>query len=453
MKRPASWCRSSRRMRAGLLCPAAAFVIALGAQAAAAQPSDPNVLVATVDGPITPVAANYLSDAVSQAEGDGSRALVVALDTPGGLDTSMRKIVQEFTAADVPVIVFVSPRGARAASAGAIITFSAHVAAMAPGTAIGAATPVDLEGGEVERKVINDAAAFAESIARLRGRNVDFARDSVLQGKSIPADEAAEIKAVDLIARSLPELLDSVDGRRVQVGPEDRTVTLETRGVTAVPFEAGLFRRIQSLLADPNLAFLLLSLGTLGIVYELMSPGVGAGGAVGVISIVLALFGLSVLPVSVVGLLLLGLAAALFIAELFAPGVGIAAAAGTVALLLAGIFLFRDVPGIRVSLAVILPVVAVVGVAVVAAGRLVVRSHRDHVPITGEDQYVGKIVTTTRVNGNRGQALVDGAWWNVKSSGSKLNDGDRVRVVGYEGLDLLVEPLATLSGSENVDQG
>lgn len=433
---------------------AAAALSFLGAQVASAQPSDPHVLVATVEGPITPVVANYLSDGVAQAERDRSRAFVVELDTPGGLDISMRKIVQEFIAAEVPVIVFVSPRGARAASAGAIITFSAHVAAMAPGTAIGAATPVNLESGEVERKVINDAAAFAESIAKLRGRNVDFARDTVRLGKSVPADEAAEIRAVDLIARSLPELLDSVHGREVnEVGGNDRRVTLQTKGVTVVPFELGLFQRIQALLADPNLAFLLLSLGTLGVIYELMSPGVGAGGAVGVISIVLALFGLSVLPVNAVGLVLLGVAVALFIAELFAPGIGIAAAGGTVALLLAGIFLFRDVSGIRVSLTVILPVVVVMGAAVVVAGRLVVRSHRGHVPITGEDQYVGKILTTRRVDGKRGQAQVDGAWWNVISSGAKLNDGDQVRVVGYEGLDLLVEPLAKLSGSENIDQG
>lgn len=452
MNSPACWC-TPPRLRAGLVCLAAACLAFVGAQAASGQASDPHVLVATIEGPITPVVANYLSDGVAQAERDGSRAFVVELDTPGGLDTSMRKIVQDFIAADVPVIVFVSPRGARAASAGAIVTFSAHVAAMAPGTAIGASTPVDLESGEVERKVVNDAAAFAESIAKLRGRNVDFAGDTVRLGKSVPADEAAEIRAVDLISRSLPELLDSVHDREVQVGEADRRVTLQTRGADPVPFDFGLLRGIQNLLADPNLAFLLLSLGTLGIVYELISPGIGAGGAVGVISIVLALFGLSVLPVSAVGLLLLGVAAALFIAELFAPGVGIAAAAGTVALLLAGIFLFRDVPGIRVSLAVILPVVAVVGVAVVVAGRLVVRSHRDHVAITGEDQYVGKIVTTTRVNGDRGQALVEGAWWNVRSSGTNLNDGDQVRVVGYEGLDLLVEPVAKLSGPENVDQG
>lgn len=441
------------RLRVGLSCLVAGALTFVGAGIASGQSSDPHVLVATVDGGITPVVANYLTDAVAQAERDRSQALVVELDTPGGLDTSMRKIVQEFIAADVPVIVFVSPRGARAASAGAIITFSAHVAAMSPGTAIGASTPVNLESGEVERKVINDAAAFAESIAKLRGRNVDFAGDTVRQGKSVPADEAAEIRAVDLIARSLPELLDAAHGREVQVGDDDRRVTLQTRSASAVPFEMGLFRRIQGLLADPNMAFLLLSLGTLGIVYELTSPGVGAGGALGVISIGLALFGLSVLPVNVVGLLFLAVAAALFIAELFAPGIGIAAAGGTVALLLAGIFLFRDIPGIRVSLTVILPVVVVVGVAVVVAGRLVVRSHRGHVPITGEDQYVGKIVTIRLVNDNRGQALVDGAWWNVKSNAPKLNDGDQVRVVGYEGLDLLVEPLAELSGSDNIDQG
>ncbi len=452
MKRPAV--SAMRRSRRAVLAFSAAAIALLPAGARSAEPSSSHVLVATVDGPITPVVADYLGDALQRAERDRSRALVVELDTPGGLDTSMREIVQDFIAAEVPVIVYVSPRGARAASAGAIITFSAHVAAMAPGTAIGAATPVNLEGGQdVQRKVVNDAAAFAESIARLRGRNVEFARATVTEGRSVPAAEAAEVRAVDLVARSLPELLESVDGREVQVGADERRVTLQTRGAATVPFELGLFRRIQNTLADPNVAFLLLSLGTLGIVYELMSPGIGAGGAVGVISIVLALFGLAVLPVNAVGLLLLGVAAALFIAELFAPGVGIAAAAGAVALLLAGVFLFREVPGIRVSLAVILPVVVVVTAAVVVAGRLVVRTHRRHPPLTGEDQYVGEVLTTRRANGNRGQAFVGGAWWNVRAREGELKDGDQVRVIGYEGLDLVVEPLAKPSGSDKIDQG
>ncbi|HEX2180141.1 MAG TPA: nodulation protein NfeD [Actinomycetota bacterium] len=415
-------------------------LVLLAGSPASGQDSLPQVLVAEVDGAITPVAADYLTDGVEEAEEGGYQAFVVELNTPGGLDTSMRAIVQEFIGAQVPVIVYVSPQGARAASAGAIIAYAAHVAVMAPATAIGASTPVDLEGGDLDRKIINDAAAYAESIARLRGRNVEFAEQMVREGRSIAAAEALEIGAVDLVSGSLPELLNQVDGREVTVGPGDRTVTLETADAAVEPFELEVFRRIQQLLADPNLAFLFMSLGMLAIVYELASPGIGAGGILGAILLVLALFSLSVLPVNVAGILLLLVAAGLFAAELFAPGVGIAAAGGAVALLLSGVFLFEEAPGIRVSLAVILPVTVVVGAGVVLAGRLVVSSQRERSTITGEQQYLGRILTVGRSSGNRGQALVDGAWWNVRSE-AELNAGDRVQVTGYEGLDLLVGPV------------
>ena len=204
----------------------------------------------------------------------------------------------------------------------------------------------------------------------------------------------------------------------------------------------GLFRRMQQLLADPNLAFLFLSLGSMAIIYELVSPGLGAGGILGAIFIVSALVGLSVLPVSAAGLLLLAVAVTLFAAELFAPGVGIAAAGGATALVLSGIFLFRETPGLRVSLAVMLPVTIVVGAGVVLAGRLVVRSRKAHSTITGEGQYLGRLLTTTRANGSRGQALVDGAWWNIRTDGKELREGEQVGVTRHEGLELLVEPTA-----------
>lgn len=405
-----------------------------------AQDTRSRVLVTEVEGPITPVIADHLDAALDRAERRGHAAIVVRLDTPGGLDTSMREIVQRILAARVPVIVYVSPQGARAASAGAIITFAAHVAAMAPGTAIGASTPVDLGGGDVERKVVNDAAAFAESIARLRDRDVNFAVDTVREGRSAAADEAVEIGAVDLVARSVTELLDAVDGREVALSHDGHRVTLRTVDAVVEEFDMSLFRRIQQVLADPNLAFLFLSLGALGIIYELASPGVGAGGAVGAILILLALFSLSVLPVNAVGLLLLALAAALFVAELFAPGVGVAAAGGSVALVLSGLFLFRETPGLEVSLAVVGPVAAVVGGAVIVSGRLVVRSRRAGSTTTGSGLFLGRVVTVRRVRGQRGQTFIEGAWWNVRGSGVPLAEGDEVRVIDVDGLDLVVEP-------------
>jgi membrane-bound serine protease (ClpP class) len=402
---------------------------------------EPRVLRTTVEGPITPVVDDHLADAVERAEDGRYAALVVEIDTPGGLDSSMRDIVQGFLAADVPIVAYVSPQGARAGSAGALIALSANVAAMAPGTAIGASTPVSLDGAEVSDKVVNDAAAFAEAIAERRGRNVEAAVDMVREGRSLPVGEAVEVEAVDLEAGSLTELLDEIDGRAVEVGTDERPVTLRTAGARVDDEDMGLFRRIQQTLADPNLAFIFLSIGTLAIIYELASPGVGAGGVVGATMLLLALFSLSVLPVNAAGLLLLLVAAAMFVAELFAPGIGIAAAGGTVALALAGVFLFPDTPGLELSMAVVLPIAAVIGVAVVVAGRLVVRSRRAPVTASGRGVLVGQVATVRRHGGAPAQAFVEGAWWAVRSAGpSPLRDGSTVRVVGLEGLDLIVEP-------------
>lgn len=418
---------------------AALGLVIVGATAAAAGQPAPDdgraVLVTTVDGPITPVVARHVGDAVERAEDGDYDALVVRLDTPGGLDTSMRDIVADFLAARVPVVVYVSPQGARAASAGALITFAAHVAAMAPGTAIGAATPVNMEGGDVERKVVNDAAAFAEAVARARGRDVEFAVDTVREGRSAAVDEAVRVGAVDLKARTLPELLDEIDGRRVDL--DGTTVTLRT--ADAEPREYGMpfLLRVQQVLADPNLAFLFLSLGTLGLLYEFATPGIGVGGIAGTVFLLLGLFALSVLPVDAVGLLLLLLAAGLFAAEVFAPGIGIAAAGGTVALVLSGLFLFEDVPGIGVSLGLVAPVAVVVGGAVVLAGRLVVRAQRDS-PKAGLETFVGRRITVQRADGTRGQAFLEGAWWQVRSE-DEIQAGDEVQVATVDGLTLVVE--------------
>ena len=240
------------------------------------------VLVTRIDGAITPVIADHLVDGAAAAERDGHAAYLVELDTPGGLDTSMREIVKAFLGADVPVVMYVTPSGARAASAGAIITFAAHIAAMAPGTTIGAATPVDLQDGEISDKVINDAAAFAESVAAQRDRNTEFAVDTVREGRAVPAAEAVRLDAVDLLASDRAELLRELDGRSVKVA-SGNTVTLRTAGATTVEQDFGLFRRLLQLLADPNLAFLFLSLGTLAIIYELANPGIGFGGIAGAI--------------------------------------------------------------------------------------------------------------------------------------------------------------------------
>lgn len=409
--------------------------------AGAQEPSgERRVLRAEVGGAITPVTDGYLADAVARAEDGRYGALFVEIDTPGGLDSSMRSIIQEFLDADVPVVAYVSPQGARAGSAGALIALSAHVAAMAPGTAIGASTPVDLEGGEVSDKIVNDAAAFAEAIAERRDRNVDVAVDMVREGRSLAVSEAVAEGAVDLEAASLADLLGEVDGRVVEIGADEQPVTVRTAGAVVDDYEMGLFRRIQQTLADPNLAFLFMSIGTLGLIYELATPGVGVGGVLGLSMILLGLFALSVLPVNAVGIVFLLLAAAMFVAELFAPGVGIAAAGGAGALVLSGIFLFRDTPGLQVSMAVVAPVAIVVGGAVIVAGRLVVRSRRSETRFSGAGVLIGQEVTV-RGAPPASQALVEGAWWTVRSTGEPLADGAKARVVGVDGLVLDADPL------------
>ena len=344
-----------------------------------AEAAEPNtqrrLLLAEVDGPITPVMAAHVRDAVSRAE-SGYQALILKLDTPGGLDSSMREIVKDILDADVPVIVHVAPPGARAASAGAIITFAAHVAAMAPGTAIGAATPVGGGGEDLEAKATNDAAAYAASLADLRGRNVDFAVTSVREARSIAADEALRIGAVDVVAASTDELLSMIDGRSVRVAT-GTNVVLDTADAGVESFGMSPFRRVQQFLADPNLAFLFLSIATLGLMFEFAAPGLGAGAIVALVGFVLAFVGLAVLPVNIVGVVFMFLGALLLIAELFTPGFGVAAAGGLVMFALGGVFLVDDAPGLESSLAaVLLPVSIAAAAMCILAGWLAYRSRR-----------------------------------------------------------------------------
>ncbi len=393
------------------------------------------VLVAEVDGPITPVIVDYLTDGIRTAEDAGHVAFVVELDTPGGLDASMRDIVQEFLGASVPVVVYVAPPGGRAASAGTFITMAAHVASMAPGTTIGAATPVDLQGGEISDKVLEDAASFAESVAGFHGRDIDFAVEAVRQGRSITADEAVERGVVDLIARDLNMLLEMIDGRTVRMA-DGSDVTLYTGGAGIETYDPGFFRSVLMLLADPNLAFLFLSLGTLAIFYELANPGLGLAGIIGVILLIVGFFALSVLPVNAAGVALLILAVGLFIGELFVSGIGVLGAGGTIALLLGGLFLFEGPFG--VSGTVLWPTGVVVGAGVVLAARLTWRARR--APSTsGLESLIGRETVIRSADGSSGQALVEGAWWRVRSRRGNLTEGQTVTVVASDGLELVVD--------------
>lgn len=415
--------------------------------AASAQPARDRVLVTRVTGAITPVYASHLSDGLERAGREGYAAYLIRMDTPGGLDVAMRDIVQSILASEVPVIVYVSPQGARGASAGAVIAYAAHVAAMAPGTAIGAATPVSGDGsGDLDDKVINDAAAYVAALAELRGRNVDFAVDTVRDGRSASAREALEEGAIDIVAGSVDELLEAIDGTTVMVA-RDREVNLSTADAILEDHEMGFFRSVQQRLADPNIAFLLLSIGTLGLIYELASPGIGVGGALGLTFLLLALVGLAVLPVDVVGVLFLLLAAAMFVAEVLAPGVGLAAAGGVLSLVLSGVFLFDDTPGLELSMAVALPAAIVIGGFVIIAGRVALRARRAPSTSTGEGLYVGWR-GPVRVRGGEPQVFLQGAWWQVRLAEREqaIDDGAEVEVVAMDGLQLVVVSRSTPTG-------
>ncbi|MBN1171999.1 MAG: nodulation protein NfeD [Micromonosporaceae bacterium] len=429
---------------------AACLVAAVVASPGLAAARSGTVLVARVDGPITPVIADYLADGVSKATRAGHEALLVELDTPGGLDTSMRDIIQAFLSAEVPVVVYVTPSGARAASAGALITFAGHIAAMAPGTTIGAATPVNAETGETASdKVINDAASFAESVARQRGRDAEFAVATVRDGRSVTAEEAQRVGAVDLLARNRAELLRILDQRTVSLASGE-AVTLRTASATVEEYGMGWSRRLLAVLADPNLAFLFLSIGTLAVIYELATPGMGLGGVAGAVLLVLGLFALSVLPVAVAGLALLVLAAALFAAEVLTPGVGVFATGGTIALVAAGLFLFEG-EEVRVSPAVLLPTAVVVGGGTLLAGRLAWRA-RNAPAAVGMHTLIGATATVRAAPGPTWQVQLAGTWWNARSDQGGLREGQQVRVIETAGLTVIVAPEDTIPPNETTEE-
>jgi membrane-bound serine protease (ClpP class) len=436
--------RAAVLVLASLLAGAALLLLAPAAaetQVIRAQDATTSVLRTSVTGPITPVTADHLSESLERAARDGHAALVVQLDTPGGLLTSTRDIVQDLLDAPIPVIVHVAPPGADAGSAGTFITMAAHIAAMSPATTIGAATPVSLEGQEVDGKIVENTVAFAEAIAEARGRDEGFAIDAVREGRSVTATTALELGAIDLIATETAELLSAVDGTEVDV--RSGAVTLTVAGAAIVDHELSGTQRLLQLLADPNLAFIFLSLGTLAILYEIANPGVGLGGAIGVTSLVLAMFSLSVLPTNVAGIALLLLAAGLFIAELFIPGIGAGAGGGTAALLLAGVFLFRGDTGIAVSWWVIIPTVAVMFGTSVAVGIFAARSRKVR-PVKGSDDLIGRTTVVRDAGSGRPRAQLYGSFWWVSPADDavQLRDGDRVRVVARDNLELTVEVVA-----------
>jgi membrane-bound serine protease (ClpP class) len=378
---------------------------------------------------------------LDRAEGEDAALLVVELDTPGGLDSSMRRMVQEILASKVPVAVYVSPQGARAASAGVLVTLSADVAAMAPGTNIGAAHPVSVGGAPMDntmsRKVENDAAAYARSLAEGRGRNGDWAESAVRESASLSSSEAVEKKVVDLVAASLPELLARIDGKTVRKGDAVRTLRTKGAPVTRVPM--GLRHRVLSALADPNVAYILMMIGVYGIFFELSSPGAVFPGVVGGISLILGFYALQTLSANYAGFLLILLALVLFILEIKIASYGALTMGGIVALVLGSMMLFRSSgdPFLRVSWTVIAVMAAVSAVFFTAVVSLAVRSQMRK-PATGSEGMAGETGEAVTDIGGKGKVRVLGELWDARAV-RPIRKGERVTVTGREGMTLIVE--------------
>ncbi len=442
------------------------------AQEAVPATARATVLRLVVDGAIHPASGELIKHAIERAEKERAEALLIELDTPGGLLESTRGIVKAMLASEVPIVVYVAPEGARAGSAGVFITLAAHVAAMAPGTNIGAAHPVgpggqdispaskreppggapgdsgkasDEDGsGDLERKVVNDAVAFIRSIAAERGRNADWAERSVRASVSLPAADAVRERVVDLIATNEGELLRALDGRTVKVAVGTRT--LHTADAQVVEIEKGLRFKVLDVIANPNVAFILMMLGMYGLFFELASPGAILPGVVGAISILLALFAFQALPVNYVGLMLMLLAIVLFLAEVKVVSHGILTIGGTIAFLLGATMLFESPePAMRVSWAVILPALGVTVAFFVFAMAAALRARRAR-PTTGREGIVGKTgVVRARFEpqgpdgtaGYRGKVFVRSELWNAVAD-EPLDVGQRAQVLANEGLTLRV---------------
>ncbi|MBE9529084.1 MAG: nodulation protein NfeD [Proteobacteria bacterium] len=394
------------------------------------------------EGAVSPVMAEYLLRSMHSASEQGAEALVIQLDTPGGLDLSMRKIVKEMLASEIPVIVYVAPAGSRAASAGVFITYAANVAAMAPGTNIGSAHPVAMGGAEMDetmaKKVENDAAAYLMGIATKRGRNAEWAEKAVRESVNITAEEAVKLKVVDLVADSRAELLEKLDGRRVVLPSGERG--LETKGAEVFEVEMDLRLRLLDAITNPNVAYILMMVGLLGIYFELSNPGAIFPGVVGAISLVLAFYSFQTLSINYAGLLLIGLAIVFFIVELSVVSYGLLTIAGLVSLVLGSLMLF-DTPDqfVKLSFWVVLPTVLFMSALILGTGYFALRIYRKR-PVSGIEGFVGEEGTVVEKigEGSVGKVFVDGEYWNAESAEEIAKD-ERVRVVEVKGLKLHVE--------------
>ena len=433
----------SRRPRTLSWLAAAALLLAATALMANEAPTSLYRIV--VDGPISPATDDFIESAIEQASANDAAALLIELDTPGGLLESTKSIVKNILAAPIPVIVYVSPGGASATSAGVFITLAAHVAAMAPGTTIGAAHPVSDRGGDIEgdmrQKVENFAASLVESLARRRGRNVEWAEKAVRESVSITETEALEKKVVDVLAADVKELLHKLEGREVEVAGTRRK--LELAKVFAANGEPRvvdvgmtLRQKVLRIVTDPNIAYLLMMAGMLGLYFEFSTPGTVFPGVAGAICLLLALLAAQVLPINSTGILLILLGMSFFVAELFLPSFGVLGVGGIIALTLGSLFLYAPDSNLHVDRSLIVATVLVFGSALLGIMLLLVGDRRRR-PVTGAEGLVDEVgVAMTPIHAD-GKVKVHGELWNATSS-EPIEARKRVRVESVSGLRVRV---------------
>ncbi|PRN03651.1 serine protease [Pseudomonas sp. LLC-1] len=411
------------------------------------------VWVLGIDDAIGPASADYLVRSLDQARAQGAQLVVIRMDTPGGLDSAMRQMIKAILASPVPVATYVAPSGARAASAGTYILYASHVAAMAPGTNLGAATPVQVGGPPgapkddktkgsddetLARKQVNDAAAYIRSLAQLRGRNAEWAEKAVREAVSLPASEALRLNVIDLIADDLPDLLRKLDGKTLQVAGQPHP--LQTVGASLVEHLPDWRTRVLAVITNPGVALILIMIGVYGLLFEFMNPGSAVGGVVGGICLLLALYALQLLPVSFAGMALILLGIAFMIAEAFLPSFGVVGFGGIVAFVVGALILIdTDAPGFGIPLTLI-GTLAVLSALLIGGVLGMALKARRRALVSGDAGLVGSLATVTQVmpgNPFCGVVLAQGEQWQVQCA-TPLQAGQNVRVTARHGVMLEV---------------